>query len=62
MSKFGYIDKSGSLVISPQFDHCYGYSEGVAAVEIDGVYRFIDKQGNFAIPFQYKWALWLAMV
>ncbi len=56
MKKFGYIDKSGSTVISPQFDFCYGFSEGLAAVEIDGVYGFISKQGNFAVPLQYQWA------
>ncbi len=56
MKKFGYIDKSGSTVISPQFDFCYGFSEGLAAVEVDGVYGFIDKQGKFAISLQYQWA------
>ena len=50
MSKYGYIDKSGSFVIPPQFDDCYEYSEGIASVEIDGKSGFIDKQGDFVIP------------
>ena len=57
MKKFGFIDRSGSIVISPQFDYCYGFSEGLAAVEIDEVCGFIDKQGKFAIPLQYRSAL-----
>ena len=56
MKKFGYIDKSGSTVISPQFDYSYGFSEGLAAVEIDEAAGFIEKQGKYAIPLQYQCA------
>ncbi len=56
MPKFGYIDKSGDFVIPPQFDDGSYYSEGLAAVKIDGEHGFIDKNGDFAIPLQFEWA------
>lgn len=57
MSKFGYINKNGDFVIPPEFDSCYEYTEGLAAVKIDGKFGYIDKGGNFAIPPQYEWTL-----
>uniref|UniRef100_A0A7C4CB44 WG repeat-containing protein n=1 Tax=candidate division WOR-3 bacterium TaxID=2052148 RepID=A0A7C4CB44_UNCW3 len=48
--KWGYIDKSGSLVVNPQFDWAADFSEGLARVGI-GVwplkYGYIDKNGKF---------------
>ncbi len=56
MSKWGFIDKTGDFVIPPYFDNCcYRYSEGLAAVQVDGKYGFIDKNGDFAIPPQFEW-------
>ncbi|WP_080832422.1 WG repeat-containing protein [Cohnella massiliensis] len=39
--KFGLIDFSGNEVIKPQFDYINKFSEGVAAVEKDGLWGFI---------------------
>ena len=58
MSKFGYIDKIGRLVIPPQFDTPGDFTDGLAAVEVDGKYIFIDKQGatvDWGIPLQYEY-------
>ena len=55
MPKFGYIDKTGDFVIPPRFDDlCYEYSEGLAAVNVEGKYGFIDKNGDFVIPPQFE--------
>lgn len=43
---FGYVDKDGVFVISEQFEVAEPFSEGRAAVLIDGRWTFIDKQGN----------------
>ena len=54
--KYGFADKTGNLVIPPQFDQASGFSEGVAAVRIDGKYGYIDKTGAWVIEPQFMWA------
>ncbi|MGL4567916.1 MAG: WG repeat-containing protein [Fusobacteriaceae bacterium] len=55
--KYGFIDKSGNLVIPAKFDKAWEFSDGLANVEIDGKWGFIDKSGNLVIPakFDYTW-------
>jgi hypothetical protein len=36
--KMGFIDKTGSFVINPQFDYAFSFSDGLASVE-DGTTR-----------------------
>jgi hypothetical protein len=43
--KTGYIDPAGKEVIPPQFDKGQGFSEGLAAVQIDGLWGYIAKPG-----------------
>lgn len=45
-NKYGFIDKTGKVVVNPQFDKATTFQEGVAVVGIDGKYGFIDKDGN----------------
>jgi hypothetical protein len=55
--KWGFIDKTGRLVISPQFEdvfiHGFLGGEGLASVRKDGKWGFIDKTGGFVIPPQF---------
>ena len=51
--KSGFIDKMGKMVIPPIFDNAYGFSEGLAAVKIDGKWGFIDKTGKIIIEPQF---------
>jgi hypothetical protein len=62
--KWGFIDKTGQIVIPPHFDWGADYdlgffaigprfSEGLAAVEIDGKWGFIDKSGQMVIQPQF---------
>lgn len=39
MIKFGFIDRTGNIVIEPEFDRADGFSEGLACV---GVYTDDD--------------------
>lgn len=32
--KYGFINQSGEVVIEPQFDKTWGFSEGLAAVKV----------------------------
>ncbi len=53
--KYGFIDKTGNLVIERVFDNARSFSEGLAAVEIEGNLGFIDRSGKLAIQTQYDW-------
>ena len=53
--KYGFIDKSGKVVIELQFDDAGYFSEGLARVEKDGKWGFIDKSGKVVIEPQYDY-------
>ena len=52
---YGFIDKSGKVVIEPQFDNVSAFSEGLAQVEKDDKWGFIDKNGKVVIEPQYDY-------
>lgn len=47
--KFGYINNKGQIVINPQFDYAYDFSEGLAKVKTSNKYGFINKKGIIVI-------------
>ena len=52
--KWGFIDRTGKLLIDYQFDDVsYGFSEGYAAVRKGKRWGFIDKNGKTVINYQY---------
>jgi hypothetical protein len=46
---WGYINKSGQVIIKPQFRSAGQYSEGLAPVRLNGTYGYIDETGKFII-------------
>ncbi|GAH30691.1 unnamed protein product, partial [marine sediment metagenome] len=56
--KWGYIDKTGKWVITPQFQWAGSFSEGLAAVRIEGKWGwgYIDKTGKWVIEPQFNMA------
>jgi uncharacterized membrane protein YvbJ len=53
--KYGYINKEGDYIISPQFDNAYGFSSvGLALVYSFNEYGYINEQGNCEINPQYE--------
>lgn len=48
-SKTGYIDYAGKAVIAPRFEKGQGFSEGLAAVRVDGLWGYIAKP-SAALP------------
>jgi type II secretory pathway pseudopilin PulG len=51
--KYEFIDKTGKIVINPQFDEAQGFHEGLAAVRIGKQWGFIDKTGKIVINPQF---------
>ena len=47
--KYGFIDKTGKIVIKPQFDKAYPFHDGLALVIINNKHGFIDKKGKLVI-------------
>jgi hypothetical protein len=64
--KYGYIDKTGTIVIPPAFENTMGFREGLAATKLDGKYGYIDMKGDWVIKptfeFTYMFSEGLAMV
>ena len=44
---------NGTIVIPARYDRAGNFSEGLASVEINGKWGFIDKSGNMVIPARY---------
>lgn len=54
---YGYINNTGKTVINPQFKSAGQFSEGLAAVRLNGTYGYIDQTGNMVIKPQFDYAL-----
>ena len=52
--EFGFMDKTGKIVIPLEYDGAFPFSEGLAAVNKDGKLGFIDKTNTAVIPFDYS--------
>ncbi len=57
--RWGFIDKSGRLVIPCQWKRTFFFSEGLAGVQDDNEkWGFIDKTGKVALPFVWSNVQW----
>ncbi|MBP5515767.1 MAG: TonB family protein [Bacteroidales bacterium] len=54
--KYGYIDKTGNIVIKPQFDGAGGFNDGLAPIKVGDKWGYINTTGKIAIKPQYKFA------
>ncbi len=46
---WGYVDTNGLVVIEPQFQQAYLFSEGLAKVKVGNRWGYIDNSGNLII-------------
>jgi hypothetical protein len=54
--RWGYIDATGRLVISPRFEDASSFRGGLAPVSRKGRWGFIDADGKWIIEPRYKYA------
>jgi hypothetical protein len=52
--KWGFVDKSGNMVIQSEYDNARSFSNGFAAVKVNGKWGFIDEDGNMVIEPQFE--------
>ncbi|HYG79521.1 MAG TPA: WG repeat-containing protein, partial [Pyrinomonadaceae bacterium] len=50
--KWGYINSAGQVVIAPQFDDAWDFSDGLAYVRTGGRRGVIDQTGNIVVDLQ----------
>lgn len=55
--KWGFVDKEGKVIISPQYEEARSFSYGYAAVKKDGKWGFIDTSGKICIEPQFQDAM-----
>lgn len=52
--KVGYINTKGEIVIKPQYDYGWKFSEGFACVVVNGKTGFIDESGAYLVKPQFN--------
>lgn len=52
-SKWGFINRTGKIVITPQFEGAGVFSEGLAIVQIGGKWGYIDTTGRAVIVLKF---------
>ncbi len=50
----GYINRSGKMALDRWFDYARSFSEGLAAVRLNGECGYIESSGKYAIPLRYS--------
>jgi hypothetical protein len=59
-SQWGFIDKTGKIVVEPRYQEVYSFSEGLAVFNAGSSeapeYGYIDKTGKVAIQPQFSYA------
>ena len=48
----GYIDKTGRMVIEPQYKEAWDFSEGLAPVWKDEEWSYIDRSGKIVLQLE----------
>ena len=47
--KYGFIDKTGRIVVAPKYDEFIRFSDGLAMILVGEKYGYIDKTGRIVI-------------
>jgi hypothetical protein len=52
--KWGFIDRTGKVVVAPRFDQALEFSDGMGAVRVDKKWGYVDAAGELRIPPQFE--------
>ena len=52
--KYGYMGTDHTIVIQPEFEAAWNFSDGLARVRLDGKCGYIDKSGTVVISTQFE--------
>ncbi|MGK7889457.1 MAG: WG repeat-containing protein, partial [Leptolyngbyaceae cyanobacterium] len=52
--RWGYINREGDIVITPQYDGADPFSEGLAPVQVGDRWGYINTDGDMVIPPQFE--------
>ena len=55
VTKYGFIDQLGNIVIEPQFDAINEFCDGFALVRVNNVYHFVNKLGYRVFDSTYTY-------
>jgi WG containing repeat len=55
-TKWGFIDRTGQLVVGFQYDEASYFSDGMAAVRVGDEWGYIDQSGTIGIAPQFSYA------
>ena len=55
-TKWGFVNKEGTEIISCRYDDVDDFYEGMAVVRLDGKYGFIDTEGQQVVPCHFDYA------
>lgn len=55
--KWGFTDRSGTIVVQPLYDEVYSYKNDLCCVEQNDLFGFINREGDEVVPIHYELAL-----
>lgn len=50
---WGFVDQNNKVIIKPQFSYAHPFDEGIAAVQLNGLWGFIDDKGKLIAKYIY---------
>lgn len=53
-NKYGFMDATGRVVITPAYDLTYGFKDGMAGIKLNNKWGFIDKLGKVIIQPSFE--------
>jgi hypothetical protein len=55
-AKWGYMDETGKVVITPAYDYTWDFTEGLGRIKTQGKYGFVNEKGEMIIPPSFAFA------